>query len=92
MDHEQKCKCCGKVKRYSCFNIDDRGGRWKTCIKCRSDRARGSQAYRERDRAAPAINMLPVNSGLSEEELDKRLAAAVKKAVSSHNTGWTLRY
>lgn len=37
MDHEQKCKYCGKMKRHSCFNVDDRGGVGKTCTKCREE-------------------------------------------------------
>ena len=92
MDHEQKCKYCGKMKRYSCFNIDDRGGVGKTCTKCREANARKSKFARDRKLEERSQNTLPLNSGLSEEELDKRLAAAVRKAVSSHNAVWTLRY
>lgn len=91
MSHEQRCSCCKKVKRYSCFSIDDRGGQGKTCIKCRINRVRDARTYRE-TKAAPAISVLPVNSGLSEEQLDDRLKAAIKKAASNHNATWTPRY
>ena len=92
MDHEQKCKCCGKVNRYSCFSIDDHGGVGKTCVKRREANARKSRFARDRRLEERSQNTLSLNSGLSEEELDKRLAAAVRKAVSSHNAVWTLRY
>ena len=92
MDHEQKYKYCGKMKRPSCFNVDDRGGVGKTCTKCREANARKSKFARDRRLEERSQNTLPLNSGLSEEQLDERLAAAVKKAVSNHNAVCTVRY
>lgn len=94
-NHEgmQRCKRCGGIKSIEQFHTDAQGRVGKTCIKCKAANARNAQIARARklEEERPK-NTLPVNSGLSEEQLDERLAAAVKKATSSHNMSWTLRY
>lgn len=92
VDGHHRCKRCGKHKPPKDFHIDDQGRQGKTCLKCKAANAKCSQQRRDKVMAERPQNTLPVNSGLSEEQLDERLATAVKKAVSGHNTGWTVRY
>ena len=84
-DGVQRCKRCGGIKTVEHFHVDAHGRVGKTCTKCREANARNAKIARDRRLEERSRNTLPLNSGLSEEELDKRLAAAVKKAVSSHN-------
>lgn len=91
-DGLRRCGRCGGIKSAGHFHTDAQGRAGKTCAKCRESNARKSRFARDRRLEERSQNTLPLNSGLSEEELDERLAAAVKKAVSSHNTGWTLRH
>ena len=90
-DGLRRCGRCGGIKSAGHFHVDAQGRVGKTCAKCRESNARKSRFARDRRLERPQ-NTLPLNSGLSEEELDERLAAAVKKAVSNHNAVWTLRY
>lgn len=89
---EHRCRRCGKIKPPHDFHVDGQGRRGRTCIKCKAANARNAQIARDRKLEERPKNTLPLNSGLSEEQLDERLAAAVKKAVSNHNATWTVRY
>lgn len=91
-DGMRRCKRCGSIKSIEQFSKDSQDRVGKTCIKCKAANARNAQLRRDRALEERPKNTLPVNSGLSEEQLDERLAAAVKKAVSNHNVGWTVRY
>lgn len=90
--NEHRCRRCGHKKRVSEFHIDDQGRHGKTCLKCKAAIAKCSQQRRDKEREMRPKNTLPVNSGLSEEQIDERLAAAVKRAVSNRNAAWTVRY
>lgn len=90
--NEHRCRRCGHKKVVSEFHIDDQGRYGKTCIKCKAASARCSRQRRDRILEERPKSTLPVNSGLSEEQIDERLAAAIKKAVSNHNATWTVRY
>lgn len=93
MSHEaHRCKRCGHIKKESEFHTDAQGRTGKTCIKCKAANAKCAQQRRDKVLAEKPKNTLPLNSGLSEEQLDERLATAVHRAVSNHNMEWTLRY
>lgn len=76
----QRCKRCGGIKTVEHFYMSARGRAGKTCTKCREASARNAKMSRDRKLEERPQNTLPLNSGLSEEELDERLAAVVKKA------------
>ena len=91
-DGVQRCKRCGGIKTAEHFHVDAHGRVGKTCTKCREANARNAKIARDRKLEERPRNTLPLNSGLSEEQLDERLAAVVKKAVSNHNVVWTVRH
>lgn len=79
----QRCKRCGGVKTLEHFYMSAQGRVGKTCTKCREANARNAKMSRDRKLEERPQNTLPLNSGLSEEQLDERLAAVVKRLVES---------